>query len=270
MGEDIVSGQSSVILYEGSPLERIAASAVLPRNKDVLQEFLHSRFFLPSDIVMGRYGVTGFLIIDTRPEERWESYTDTNLYYISHSLDHRIHIPDEDRNDPIRVSHYINTDKGFKMIRYFLLPNNVRTFFESDEDLGEPMVRKCCRTIPKWFDEDEAREVFGELSGDEEGDKLVAAIIEGITPRLRQIGETELKRYDFKHQRYLSFHPWRFVKDVLAVGEDSIVEAIGNFDKFLGTMDRRGVLRKRNLQTNGAAEYRLALPSTLPYKPLST
>ena len=75
---------------------------------------------------MGQYGVTGFLIVDTRPEERWESYTNTDLYGVSHSLEHCIHIPDDVRNDPVRISHYINTDKGFKMVRYFLIPKNVR------------------------------------------------------------------------------------------------------------------------------------------------
>ena len=271
MGEDIVSGQSSVILYEGSPLERIAATTVLPTERQALQEFLHSRFFVASDLVAGQYGVTGFLIVDTRPERRWESYTDNDLYGVTHGLDHCVHIPDEVRNDPVRISHYINTEHGFKMIRYFLLPKSVDAFFKNDRFLGEGMIKKACEqdAMPHWYDEEEGYDVFTHDAGSEAGRKIVERVIQEITPRLQQIGETNLQEFDFRHQRYLSFHPWQFLREALAVGEDSIVQSIGNFDRFLAAFDKRSVLRKRDIRADGVQEYRIALPANT-YSPPST
>ena len=190
---------------------------------------------------------------------------------MSHSLEHCIHLPDKIREDPIRLAHYINTDKGFKMIRYFLIPHNVKEFLLQDKFLGEPMIDKCCgeTPMPEWFDEEKAIEVFESFKGDDEGYRLISSVIEGITPKLKQIGETKFGKRDLRHEHYLSFHPWQFYQTVIQVGEASVIAAIGNFDKILSMLDGRGTLMRRDLQTTGAQEYRLALPQSI-YPPLST
>ncbi|GEM_PF-1600279 len=266
MGEELQ--QRNVLIFQDSPLERIASSAVVPNN--VLTDLVHSRFFLGSDFYMGTYGVTGFLVIDSRPEERWESYTDTNLYGVSHSLKHCMHIPQEVRNDPIRLSHYINTDKGFKMIRYFLLPSNVKELFSRDRHLKDSLVRKCCEDVPitEWFDEETANEIFtgyningSWISSREDGEKLVNGIIEGISPNLKETGESKFEKYDFRHEHYVSFHSWQVFRQCLVIGEDAVIAAIGNFDRMIPLIDKRGELKRRDLRTEGAYEHRLALPS---------
>ena len=212
---------------------------------------------------MGKYGVTGFLIVDTRPEERYESYTDSNLYGVSHSIEHCQHIPPEVRGDPLQLSHFIETDKGFKMIRYFIIPENARGVFGRDKHLGPALIKKCLEDcgIPEWFNDEEAYEVFtydkDYISGEVEGEKLVGKVKENIIERLRSIGET-LSEYRGGHHAYVSFHPWQYYKDAIGVEESSIVTAIANFDRALSMLDKKGTLQKRNLQTE--SESRIALP----------
>lgn len=270
MVEDIQRTTGSIVLFNGSPLERIAVTALIPHDK--LVDLLHSRFFIPNEVVIGEYGVAGFVVIDTRPEERWESYTDSELHFISHSLEeHCIHLSPQAKESPIRLAHYVNTDKGFKMIRYFILPIKVHDFFRSDEDIGEGLIAKCCKSdFPKWFDEENAHDVFGGYAN-KEGDRLIDFTKESTAEMLGVIAEPDRFGYRFRDEHYLSFHPWQFFTHVVQVGEDSIVKAIGTFDSMLNTLDRSGKLHKRDISTKGATEYVPALPQHVPYPPpLST
>ena len=253
-------GNNSVILYQGSPLERIAASGiVMAKNKPLIKS---ERIFLASDIIVGQYGVTGFVLVDNKPENRWVSYTDGDRTRITWRLPY-----DEDEfalmgiiDEPYRMaSHYINTSKGFKMIRYFILPNNVKEFFQRDRKLDEPLIEKCCEegTLPGDFDEEKVNIALA-FHGEERA--LVDRIIKNITPRFKRIGGLRLSWQDSGYHAYFSFHPWQHYKPVLEAGEESIVRAIKNFDTVLSRFDMNKRLTKRDLKTELAENYRGVLP----------
>jgi len=261
---------SQIVLYQGSPLERIAVNSFLPHDR--LVDLFHPRFFIPNEVVIGEYGVTGFVVIDSRPEKRWESYTDPDLFGVYHTLEnHCGHLPSEPKKDPLRLAHYVNTDKGFKMIRYFLLPLKVHDLFRSDEDIGEGLIAKCCKAdIPKWLDEEYALLVFGNYSTEEEGSRFMDSFKDSLAQKLGVIAKPNQYRYGFRDEHYLSFHPWQFLTNVIQIGEASIVMAIGAFDSMLNKLDREGKLRKRDISTKDAIEYIPAVPQHLYQPPLST
>lgn len=248
---------TSIILYEGSPLEKIAATGFLIKSP---LKTLHTRLYLASDIIVGDYGVAGFLLVDSRPEERFEDYTDANLIGVSHDFEHTEHLPPKVRNNPLRLSHYIETDKGFKMARYFLIPSNVAEFFHKDKFLGEPIISKCYQDVnmPEWFDEEHSRpnEVLHGIYG--ERDVLLKSITQELTTKLKDIiTESDI---NFWHRACVSFHPWSYYKHSVEIGESGIVAAIGNFDRMIQLVDKQGILPKRNLKREGAQVYRIALP----------
>ena len=242
---------NSLMLYEGSPLERIAASTIVQVNKDYVP-MSQQRLYLVSDVVVGEYGVTGFVIVDHKPEDRWISYTDYDKAGVfwdpkHHALEFALY----GWNDPSRIAHYANTSEGFKMIRYFVLPHNVREFFRSDAFLGDAMIDKCCRedTLPEELDETEVNPIIA-FRGEER--ETVDRILAAISPRLGQIGESRLSWEDFGHQVYFSFHLWQSYKPVLEAGKESVFRAIRNFDRFLSRFDSKAVLKKRDLEIQGA------------------
>lgn len=255
MGED-----NQIILYEGSPLERIATSDIFLRRDKPLME--QKRLYLASDVVVGEYGVTGFVVVDNQPGKRWISYTDGDKTGVPWGDDpNRLEfklwgITD----DPQRLAHFVSTDKGFKMIRYFVVPSNVRDFFRADRYLGEPMIDKCaCEgAIPDEFDEQKVNTVYAFREREER--ELIDRIVEHINPKLQQIGELRLAWEDFGHHVYFSFHPWQVYRPVLEVGEESVIRAVRNFDKFLSRFDERKKLQRRNLEIEGAQEYKGVLP----------
>ncbi len=256
-------GETSLVLYEGMPLERIAAGAIVPY--DTLKELVHSRFHIEGDVVIGDYGVTGFLIIDERPEKRWESYTDGNLWFVPHSTECG-HLPEQAITDPFRRAHYLNTDLGFKMIRYFLLPPKIKEYFEKDQFIGEGLIRKCCEEgVPEFYDEERALRVFGALMAEPaEGERLVDGVVAGMRAHLEDIWKDERKNpyeVDFARHAYMSFHPGQHREDVVNFGKQSIMNVVGNFDRMIAMMDRGNSLQRQQLNREGNDCRFLALPS---------
>ena len=252
-----MSERNQVILYEGSPLERITASnIVLRRDKPLIEQ---KRLFLASDVVVGEYGVTGFVVVDNKPEDRWLSYTDGDELGVRWGENDSVHFMIWKEEDPNRLLHYLDTSQGFKMIRYFILPSNVSAFFGTDRYLGGPMIDKCaCEgAIPNEFDEVKINPNYA-FNGEER--ELIDRIIEHINPRLEQIGESRFSWEDFGHHVYFSFHPWQVYRPVLEIGEESIVRAVKNFDQFLSRFDERKKLQRRALEIEGAQEYKGILP----------
>lgn len=234
-----------IILHEGNLLERVVASSIIQRKDKPLMQ--NKRLFLASDVIVGEYGVTGFLVVDNKPEDRWWSYTDGEKTGCVWSETDSLQLTAWKKTDPNRLSHYLNTSTGFKMIRYFVLPSNVKEFFDKDRYLGDPMINKCaCEgTIPEYFDEERVNPSLAFSGGQRE---LVDEILEYINPRLEKIGESRFSWEDFGHNVYFSFHPWQAYKPVLQAGEESIIKAIGNFDQFLSIFDQKKALRKRILE----------------------
>ncbi len=229
----------AVVLYQGLPVETIGTRALtFPEGHQK-----EPQFFLPEDIVVGRYGVIGFLMVDNHPEQRNLTYT--NGEWTGVEIEEYAVLPGKNN------SHFLNTDRGFKMIRYFILPPNVADFFANDKFLGEPMIDKCCResTLPEEFDEVQAltRHVFGPAGWTEGAVEIVRAVIKASLP---QLDEELLQRYDEygkSQYPYVSFHPWQEFKFVIGEGQKSIYAAMNNFDTFISRFDSSRVLEEREL-----------------------
>lgn len=239
-----VNTNRAIVLYNGAPLERIDTRALV--FTDGHQE--NPRFFIPEYIVAGRYRVIGFLIVDNKPENRWISYTDSEW------------------TDPVTEeemffrgktnrSHFLNTDRGFKMIRYFILPPNVADFFEQDKFLGGPLIDKCCRegTLPEEFDEEPARTLhaFGSIVYSKGSEEILGSVIKAS---FLELTTDEQRRYTWgsNQHAYVSFHPWQDFKFVIQEGQKSIYTAINNFDDILARFDRKRVLPERDLQVTAS------------------
>lgn len=235
----------AVVLYKGSPLERVdTRSLVFPETQQ--QE---PRFFLPEDIVVGRYRVTGFLMIDNRPEKRWVSYTNSEWIGVE------VHEPDMFFKGSTNSSHFFNADRGFKMIRYFVLPPDVAKFFDQDRFLGGPMIDKCCRdeTLPDEFDEELADPNYA--FGSERFSTGVEEIIESaVKASFPELTPDEQKSYGWGRNQhaYVSFHPWQDFKFVIQEGQNSIFAAIKNFDDVLSRFDRNQILSEKDLQVTAS------------------
>lgn len=236
-----VNTNRAIVLYNGAPLERIDTRALV--FTDGHQE--NPRFFIPEDIVAGRYRVIGFLIVDNKPENRWVSYTNGEWTGVEVSE------PDMLFKESTNRSHFLNTSRGFKMIRYFILPPNVAEFFEQDKFLGGPLIDKCCRegTLPEEFDEEPANTNHAFGLGD--GEELTKSVVKASFPELTA---DEQRRYGWgSNQRaYVSFHPWQDFKFVIQEGQKSIYTAINNFDDILARFDRKRVLPERDLQVTAS------------------
>jgi len=241
----------AIVPYQDQALEIVKSrSLVLPDSAAA------KRFFLPSGAVVGRYGVIGFLMIDSKPENRYVSYTDGEWAGVTYrEEDLKWSYPE--RNP----SHYLNTDTGFKMIRYFALPPAVRAFFEKDKYLGDPLIDKCCRegTLPEELDEVKAYGNYAYWIADQkEVDDLIKSVIHSAYP---QVTRDQLQ--DWKNPLgesvYLSFHPWKDFEDILPMGTDSIQAAIYNFDSVIERFDAQRVLTPRELSLDIEEQPRLKL-----------
>jgi len=235
----IPESERSIVLYQGSPIERVdTRTLAFPEGRQG-----DPRYFVPEDIVVSQYGVIGFLIVDKTPEQRWYSYDNSEWT----GVEVRNIGPDQN------PSHFLNTDAGFKMIRYFMLPPTVGNFFARDRFLGEPMIDKCCRegTLPDEFDEiraDTPGFAFGLKAGYlfEEHQEFVRTVAKASFPDLT---DEELDHYDWgKNQyTYLSFHPWQDFKHVISRGMESLLAAMNNFDTVIERFDSKRVLTPRDL-----------------------
>lgn len=245
-----------IVLYEGSPLERIAASAV--GLETVAKPLKKPQIYLASDVIVGAYGVTGFVLVDIKPERRWVSYTNSDWFGVTFETSGNHLLKFEVESDPVRRAHFFDTNEGFKMIRYFIMPDNVQEFFTRDKFLGEPMVDKCCRdgTLPEDYDEDPVSS--NHAIYDESGD-ILEAVLKTINP---SFGVPAFSTERMGHRIYFSFHSWQLYKPVLEVGEESVVRAIRNFDTFLSRFDQTKQLQRRELPLEAAVAYSRVLPTT--------
>lgn len=240
---DAASGRA-IELYHGAPLERVNSRAiVIPRINE------RTRYHLASDVFVSRYGVTGFLLGDQKPGQRHITYTDQEWVGTECNEDS---IPWEGRDDPIRRSHFLGTDTGFGMFRYFVLPPNVKDFFAQDEYLGDPMIDKYLRgSLPKYYDELPADPI--RIREEEGMTRLIADIVNTAVPEHRLDAEYKgLSNWDqFGARSYLSFHRWEFLRDMIEEGEVSLSKGLANLDKVIDMHDRAKIVTVR-----------LALPST--------
>lgn len=243
-----INANRALVLYQGAPLEQIGTRALIfPGGQQ--QE---SRFFIPEDIVVGRYGVAGFVVVDKSPEDRWVTYTDSEWSGVGYREDEvRLRVEFEGANP----THFLHTDRGFKMIRYFVLSPQVEDFFAKDRFLGEPLIDKCCRegTLPEEFDEVPAHtnHAFGNAAFRGVEEDLIDAVIRTTFPDLTE-EEMEMYSHGRNQYAYVSFHPWQEFKYVIGEGQNSIYAAISNFDEVIGRFDTKQLLTPRDLRVTSA------------------
>ncbi len=250
---------TSLVIYKGSPLEQIATREVMEGVS-----LKKNRIFLATDVVIGKYGVIGFGLVDSKPEDRWKSYTDgvwIGVVYNEDSFYLLAQHKDSYADAKLRRSHYIGTSDGFKLARYFVLPRSVMDFFDRDEFLGEPLIEKCLRqgTLPADFDEEKADPYYAFHM--EEPRELVDAILAKICPEAGdagsqvayKVGLAEALGISTKHYPYVSFHSWWQFRDIIQIAQDSLVASVANLDAVLAHYDTNHVLQ---LTPSAASHYK--------------
>lgn len=258
-----MTGENQIVLYEGSPLERVASSALIARNVGLVKL---SRFFLGSDVFGSEYGIKGFLLMDTKPEKRWLNYTDNRdtgvpIEGMHGNQEELFGLEwEEGLERTVRTAHFLHTDKGFKMVRYFILPNEVYTLFKNQPMLGEPMIKQLTMTaLEEQFDETDTdfKYAFDFASmRDKEQSRIDSSglinLLTTIHPESAGYKWYERKVDfgewgNFGHRAFISFHPWPLYETVRQTGEASIVQALNSFDRFLSGGTVRHKLPRREL-----------------------
>ena len=268
----MTEASSQIVLYEGSPLERIASRELIARNVELVKP---SRFFLGSDVFSSNFGIKGFLLMDTKPEKRWLSYTDSRDVFVSIEGTAGNQEKDfgweweEGLERAVRTAHFLHTDMGFKMVRYFILPNDVYTLFKNQPILGEPMINQLIMTaFPEQFDETNTdfqyafsftHYHYGDKTAEQDSIGLANLLISVHPEAANYIGDRNnigMRGLGSNgHRAFVSFHPWPLYEPVRQAGEASIVGALGSFDRFLSGGMVRHTIEKRMLPTQNATPY---------------
>lgn len=213
----------SIVLWRGDVLPLLANQAL--ENSPIIQ----TRFFLPGEVLVSRYGIVAMLVVDSRPKHRKVSYTDTEVTGINWS--EKWHRENITGYDPIRRAHFVNTEEGFSIIRAFALPPQVVKIFKSDGFLGEPMIAKCVcdQAFDMPFDEMEASTNQSPI---EEALPLIEAVAFAVWEAARIPADFEMYEWQ-QYRTWLSFHGWFAFAQAIEQGQLALTRAVSNFDSFL-------------------------------------
>ncbi|MBI2443113.1 MAG: hypothetical protein HYV40_04380 [Candidatus Levybacteria bacterium] len=240
-----------VAIYNGAPMEKVSVPGVLAESQErgVLAEILdEQRYYVEGDIVVSNFGIVGFILMDSRPSPRSVTYEIDDWVMPRNEPPGRLEKICE--QDPIRRAHFVDTVKGFRMFRYFALPQRVRDFFlEGDEWLGEPMIHKCIQagTLHKEFDEEHAKLDYAiDWGVAHSRPKIVDEIIRQEIPEANE--DAYSITANVGHYVYLSYHPWVVYPPVVSEGRESILRAMANFDRVLSQSPQSGAVTKRGLE----------------------
>lgn len=253
-------GIKSVVQFKGVPIERIDFT-----NQQLARPNQQERYYLAAPTYRSSFGVEGYLLMDHHPEERWHSYTEGDCIYIPYRTGESSYcnhdVPPTD--DPVRLSHFFNTGQGFKLVRFFHLPEAVAQAFGEDTFSGDHLIEKCTsdRTLPNNFDEVQVALKF--LGAEEHG--ALKSLGRALTLVNPAYSELTVERYLTvpAHRVYFSFHPWPWYNVVIKIGEESIIKALINFDSVLERMNPKVALERRELILPGAE----STPQSLPLPP---
>lgn len=219
-----------------------------------------TRYYLAAPIYRSSFGIEGYLLVDHHPEQRWHSYTDGNCTGVPYHIgepsycDHDV----PPTNDPIRLAHFLNTDQGFKLVRFFHLPEAVIKAFAEDKFLGDRLIEKCIqdRTLPEYFDEDPVSIHYL----DQEDRQSIGRTLAVINSAYNELAADWVADVP-PHRLYFSFHPWPWASLVIKIGEESIAKALVNFDRTLESLNPRVILERRQfVLQDGQSPDRLTLP----------
>lgn len=244
MARPDIEPRGELELYQGVSLKVHEPKDILQGNEKLFSEHL----YIGSRVMVNEHGVVGFIMVDSTPEKRNVSYTDMEWTGITYEDNKGL----RDTYSPDRIPHFVGTEKGFKMIRYFAMPKQVAEFFGQDKFLGEPFIDKCIRdeTLPEDFDEELGRIDYSSHLEWNEIKDLVNAAVMHVNP---EFGEEEYVS-ERTHRVYFSFFPWQVYVPTMQEGEDSIRKALTNFDNLLSRFDNKGALKVREDALNVRAE----------------
>ena len=216
---------TDVVLWKGS----IAQSLV--KHAAPSSPMIQSRFFLPSQVLVGRYGVVGMLVIDSKPQHRKVTYEDGEWQGVDwRANEWELMHGDMKDYDPARLAHFVGTEQGFSIIRAFGLPSQVADVFARDSYLGEPYIAKCAcdSTFDVEFDEMPA--------------KFNWQPVQDAMPLIQTVALAGWEAAGLPHdsvkewqqfRTWLSFHGWFAFAQAVEQGQLSVARAVHNFDSFM-------------------------------------
>ncbi|MDB5259005.1 MAG: hypothetical protein JWO73_213 [Candidatus Taylorbacteria bacterium] len=189
-----------------------------------------SQYFIPTPIQISADGIVAMLIVDTQPEKRWVSYSDVNYSGIECGEGST-----DASHSPVRRAHYIDTHRGFSLLKVFILPPKIEELFGKDRFLGEPFIEKC--VLDGVFDPgielDEER-VWCSFGSVTNALDLITVTLDqswkaaGMPEYCDSIAERKCR-----FRNWISFHAWFAFPQTIELADASILRALGNFDTLL-------------------------------------
>lgn len=254
-----------VVVYEGSPLERVNAAEIAARRPELLVRG-GEQVYLAGEVVVGDYGVAGCLIVDAHPEQRLVSYEmDRDGWYPSYPGSYEEYLKDAERNhlspegnmatfdmeldfdNPEHFARFVGTAGGFKVVRAFLTPRELKAQMDGLGKFVGPAVRQECfsgEEVTLVPNEERMEHWPGQDIGDTRSenwhfDSLMAEKLAAL--------EAALGLGDTNRDYYVSFHGWPWHKQVMDLAQASLQASIARVDQLLGSLDRRQTIATRGL-----------------------
>lgn len=216
---------TDVVLWKGN------VTKALVGRTEANSPMIQSRFFLPSQVLVSRYGVVGMLVADSKPEHRKCSYTEGDWYMDYHPKSEWDLKDDRGIDyDPVRRAHFVGTEQGFSLIRAFGLPQQVADVFARNRFLGEPFIEQC------------ACDVAFEVEFDEMPSHINWSPVKDAMPLIQTVAMAGWEAAGLPHdtvkewqqfRTWLSFHGWFAFAQAAEQGQLALAKAIQNFDSLL-------------------------------------
>jgi|Napbiome12C3dose_1001474.scaffolds.fasta_scaffold00001_354 hypothetical protein len=247
---------TTIVQSQGRLVEKIDLT-----NQQITASNQQERYFPAAPFYRSAFGIEGYLFVDHHPEARWHSYTRGDCVHVPYHRGKPSYcghdVPPTD--DPIRLAHFFNTDQGFKLVRFFHLPEGVAQAFEEDAFSGDHLIEKCTRdrTLPQNFDEEPVSLTF--LDNDDTNLKSLVKALTPINPAYSELASGSVLTAP-NHRVYFSFHPWPWYNLVVRIGEESLIKALVNFDTVLERMSPQVPLEKQKLVLQEGQPNRISLP----------
>jgi hypothetical protein len=219
---------SDIILWQGGVRSlTIRGENTTDLALDSTSQMPPPRFFLPSNVLVSRYGIVAMLVVDTRPKYRCVSYDDGNwvgVTYVHDKYDHG------GITDPVRLAHFVGTEHGFSILRVLVLTPGIIEIFARDPYLGDPMIEKCAceKVFDVEFDEERAGPIFWPVT---DATPLIEEVARTAWHSAGITTGTEIQGRQIK--TWLSFHGWFVFSEAVAQAHQAQERALNNFDAFL-------------------------------------
>lgn len=211
---------------------------------------------LLGEISVSHYGAIGFTLLDSAPENRVPTWNGASDYF---------GLEGEDA-DPAYAGGYeplpfeegsrvYGTRTGFKVIRYAIIPEELKKVLATNQWLGPAVLNQAFEDgiCPREFKEealDPPYTIFTSKTGrtEEEADQIFSAKAGFLENLLRSL-DGSIKPDAFinaanqtffpgiqlpkTHYTYISFHPWVFFGQVQEVYRQGVARMLSNIDKLM-------------------------------------